>query len=287
MNETKQQTGLMSNGYRLSDDPTRLGFLEPSNPAWPQARLREQYQAQGYLWLKGLLDRQAVLAFRHWYFEQFKTTGLLAAGSDLTEGIYADSLSAQNEVAIHQVMVSIVRHPVYEAFCQSRPLVQFYEAFLQGPVYLHRRKLIRYTLPDDPRCTGAHYDMVYLREGTDQFCSSWLPLGDIPVEMGGLTYLEGSHTWGQKLESQAISEGKVGWLGEDLPALADRLDQRWLVANYEAGDVLVHSPYIVHASTVNFNSRGYLRLSTDIRYQRASDPIDQRWTNHWSPDDNL
>lgn len=287
MNETRPQIQLSSNGYKLSSDATRLGRLEPSDPGWSQARLTEQYRAQGYLWLKGLLNREAVLNFRHWYFDQFKATGLLALDSNPREGIYAGSSPGQNEAAIHQVMVGIVRQPVYEAFCHSEPLVRFYEAFLQGPVYLHRRKLIRYTLPNDPHCTGAHYDMVYLREGTDQFCSSWLPLGDIPVEMGGLTYLEGSHELGQELERQAKSKGKAGWLGEDLPGLAEQFDRRWLVADYEAGDVLVHSPYIIHASTVNHNPAGYLRLSTDIRYQRLSDPIDPRWANHWSPDDNL
>lgn len=30
-----------------------------------------------------------------------------------------------------------------------------------------------------------------------------------------------------------------------------------------------------------------IRLSTDIRFQRAHDLIDQRWTQHWVPDDNL
>jgi hypothetical protein len=28
-----------------------------------------------------------------------------------------------------------------------------------------------------------------------------------------------------------------------------------------------------------------MRLSTDIRFQRASDTIDPRWQNHWHPDD--
>jgi hypothetical protein len=73
----------------------------------------------------------------------------------------------------------------------------------------------------------------------------------------------------------------------DLPGLAERYDSRWLVADYEAGDVVVHSAYTVHASLDNVDPDGVVRLSTDIRYQRADDDIDGRWQNHWHDRDGL
>ncbi len=280
-------TPLVSNGYMLSSDPTRLGRLEPSDPTWPLARLHEQYQAQGYLWLKGVLDRQVVLDFRSWYFEQFLSTGLLAPGSDPRNGFYAGKATENLELA-HRIMVGIVRTPEYDAFCRATPIVRFYEAFLGGPVHLYQRKLIRYTRPGDPKCTGGHYDMVYLRQGSDAFCSSWIPIGDTGVEMGGLTYLEGSHRLGSQLESQVVDPNVGGdWLSKDLPALAERANARWLVADYEAGDMVVHSPYLIHASTVNYSPEGRMRLSTDIRYQLVGAKVDTRWGNDWSPDDML
>ena len=200
-------------------------------------------------------------------------------------------------------MVEIVRWAAYEAFCLAKPIVEFFEAFLQGPVYLHKRKLIRFNYPGSASVTGGHYDLTYLRAGTDQFCSSWIPIGDAPVEMGGLIYLENSVSIGKKFESdhqtlnsklpydqriQAYKNGSWdGWLNENLPALAEQNNTRWLVGDYEAGDMVIHSPYILHASTVNQDPAGRMRLSTDIRYQRVRDPIDKRWNNHWSPDDNL
>jgi hypothetical protein len=30
-----------------------------------------------------------------------------------------------------------------------------------------------------------------------------------------------------------------------------------------------------------------MRLSTDIRYQRTTDPIDWRWQEHWNDEDGL
>jgi ectoine hydroxylase-related dioxygenase (phytanoyl-CoA dioxygenase family) len=266
------------------------------------AALREQYQAQGYLWLKGLLPRAEVLAFRRRYFAAFSELGLLAPGTDPVEGLYSGA--TVDKMAVRKRVLEIVRWAAYESFCLSPAIWQFYETFLGGPPYLHKRKLIRHTLPGQQNSTGAHYDLTYLRAGTDRVCTSWIPLGDIPVEMGGLIYLEGSDAVGRKLEAEFAAKNanlspeerlsaynknmsETGWLTKDLPALAERIDGRWLMADYEAGDMVVHSAYMIHAATMNVSSEGRMRLSTDIRYQLVRDEIDPRWGNHWSEDDML
>jgi ectoine hydroxylase-related dioxygenase (phytanoyl-CoA dioxygenase family) len=293
---------LMSNGYTLSTAPDRLGMLVPTDPNRPMAELRAQYGQQGYLWLRGILDRGEVLVFRRRYFAAFAEAGLLARGSDPMDGIYAGD--GEDKAAVRRIMGEAVMWAAYEAFCLARPIVDFYEAFMGGPPYLHKRKLIRYTKPGDAACTGAHYDLTYLRAGTDRICTSWIPIGDIPVAMGGLIYLEGSDGWGRQLEAEfSIKNADLppeerinafnknmsesGWLTKDLPTLAERMPGRWLLADYAAGDMVVHSPYMIHASTVNEDPDGRMRLSTDIRYQLVSDQIDPRWGNHWSPSDGI
>jgi ectoine hydroxylase-related dioxygenase (phytanoyl-CoA dioxygenase family) len=292
---------LVSNGFTLSTEPHRLGRLQPTDPGRPRAELWEQYRAQGYLWLKGFLDRREVLAFRRRYFAAFRETGLLAPGSDPTEGLYSGG--GEDRATVHKILMEAVRWAAYEAFCLAEPIWTFYESFLEGAPYLHKRKLIRHTRPGDAKCTGAHYDLIYLRGGTDRLCTSWIPIGDIPVEMGGLVYLEGSDAWGRRKEAEFAARNAdlpreerisaynknmgTGWLSKDLPALADSVDTRWLIADYEAGDMVVHSPYMVHAATMNVDPGGRMRLSTDIRYQRVRDEIDVRWNNHWSLDDML
>jgi ectoine hydroxylase-related dioxygenase (phytanoyl-CoA dioxygenase family) len=59
------------------------------------------------------------------------------------------------------------------------------------------------------------------------------------------------------------------------------------MADYEAGDMVIHSAYMIHAATTNVNQQGRMRLSTDIRYQLVTDEIDARWENHWSAGDML
>jgi ectoine hydroxylase-related dioxygenase (phytanoyl-CoA dioxygenase family) len=305
MSSTAIDFPLVSNEHALSTSPARLGRLAPTDPARPLAELWEQYRAQGYLWLKGILDREEVLEYRRRYFAAFVEAGvpLVAPGTDPAVGIFDEQARGTDPALTHRMLAEIVRWAEYEAFCLARPIRRFYERFLEGAPYLHKRKLIRHGKPGDTRCTGAHYDLIYLRGGTDRICTSWIPIGDTPVVCGGLVYLEGSDAWGRRKEAEFAERNrdlppeerisaynrnmKIGWLSNDLAPMADALDTRWLVADYEAGDMVVHSPYMVHASTMNVDPERRIRLSTDIRYQRVRDEIDVRWNNHWSFDDML
>jgi ectoine hydroxylase-related dioxygenase (phytanoyl-CoA dioxygenase family) len=205
---------------------------------------------------------------------------------------------------VNRRLMEYVRSAAFESFCMSPKLWQFMDRFVGGLSYLHKRKLLRHTLPNAPGSTPAHYDLIYLRGGTDRLVTAWIPVGDVPVEMGGLCYLEGSHAVGVAMEAEFsrkngelspderisaynrnMTEG--GWVSKDLPDMAERFDTRWLIADYEAGDVVLHSPFMIHAATLNESREGIIRLSTDIRYQNVSDEIDARWNSHWTLDDML
>ena len=66
-----------------------------------------------------------------------------------------------------------------------------------------------------------------------------------------------------------------GWLTADPVKLRQALGGRWLSANFRAGDLLMFSIFTVHASIDNRSDR--VRLSSDSRYQRASESADPRW----------
>jgi len=292
---------LISNGFVLSN-PARLGRLTPTPAGRAIANLRDQFRAQGYLWLKGFFPRQDVMALRRRYYQHMQPAGIVAATDDPADGVYSGQRDTSGLST--KLQLEFVRLAAYESFCFHPALWQFYEAFLGGGVYLHKRKLVRNSLPGEESTTGAHYDLVYLRGGTDTVCTSWIPLGDCPLEMGGLMYLEGSDAAGRKLEGEFAAKSAdlspeqrisaynkhmtaSGWITKDVGAIADKFDTRWLLADYEAGDMVIHSAYMIHASTQNVDLRQRMRLSTDIRYQRIRDEIDVRWQNHWSLEDML
>lgn len=245
--------------------------------------LWRRLRREGYLFLRGALDPDEMLTFRRYYFGALADTGLIDAAHDAGAGV-AGVGPVDQERLRHTLFSSIVPGAEYARLCTLPAIRNWYAWFLGDDPFLHRRKIIRHTSPGENgigTATQAHYDMVYLREGTDRVLSSWIPLGDCPVVRGGLVYLQGSHR-------RVVAEDRAAAsITADLPGLADSYDTRWLAADYRLGDMVVHSAYTVHAALDNVATDGVMRLSTDIRYQRTSEPIDWRWQNDWREDDGL
>ena len=274
---------LTSNGYVLSQRPERFGSLQPVPDAERTDRdaLWRRLGDDGYLYLPGFLDTDVVAAFRSYYFDRVAPAGLSErnAGADL------------DQATLRRVLFrEIVPGRPYDDFCRQPAIVDFFSWLLADEVHLHRRKILRHTRPGDSgigQATQAHYDLLYLREGTDQVLTIWIPVGDCPIERGSLIYLEGSHRWVQAEEAAGRLKRPAASITADLPGLADDHDARWLATDFGSGDVMVHTSKIVHAALDNVDPDRVTRLSTDIRYQRVSDQIDARWQNDWNDRDGL
>lgn len=282
---------LTSNGYTLQESPDRLGRLEPTPPRERTDReaLWARLRRDGYLYLTDHLDPEDVWEFRRYYFDALSRAGLIMDGSDPIDGIAADD--AFDRAAYRRILYEeIVPGARYEALCRAPRIAEWFAWLFEDDAHLHRRKIIRHTQPGETgigSATQAHYDLVYLREGSDRVLSMWIPLGDIPVERGGLAYLERSHQRVMADERAGRLPRPAASITADLPSLADDYNARWLIADYAAGDVMVHSAYLIHAGLDNVDTERRMRLSTDIRYQRVTDPIDWRWQDHWHENDGL
>jgi hypothetical protein len=281
---------ITSNGYVLDERPERLGRLEavPTALRDDKDALWERLRRDGYLYLSDHLDADLVSDFRSYYFGALAPTGLVrpeGAGEGIDAGEDVD-LALTRRVLFDDV----VPGDRYAALTAHPTIRGWFQWFLGDDVHLHKRRIIRHTRPGESgigTATQAHYDLVYLREGTDRVLSMWIPLGDCSVENGGLAYLEGSHHRVMAQERAGTLKMPAASITADLPGLAEEYGARWLINDYRAGDVMVHSAHIVHASTDNVDPDRRIRLSTDIRYQRVSDPIDWRWQEHWFEGDGL
>ena len=81
-------------------------------------------------------------------------------------------------------------------------------------------------------------------------------------------------------EAEKIKSGEIPWtwggvLSNNPQSLREHLGGRWLSAEYRQGDVLIFGIKTVHASLDN--QTPFFRLSSDSRYQPASEPADERW----------
>lgn len=290
--QARRMDGMItSNGYVLDESPQRMGRLDPvpANERQDRDTLWTRLRRDGYLYLTGHLSPDLVTDFREHYFSKLEGAGLTVPGSDPRLGLGA--AGDVDRARVREVLFGdIVPGAQYEELTGHPEIRGWFKWFLGGTVHLHKRKIIRHIRPGEAgigTATQAHYDVVYLREGSDRVLSMWIPLGDCPIEMGGLAYLEGSHHWAMAREREDGGRHPAASITADLPGLAEEHDARWLLADYRAGDVMIHSAYIVHGATDNVDAESRIRLSTDIRYQLESEPIDWRWQEHWHDQDWL
>ncbi|KAJ4141835.1 hypothetical protein NW754_014625 [Fusarium falciforme] len=71
---------------------------------------------------------------------------------------------------------------------------------------------------------------------------------------------------------------KGGWLDKNASRFGNKWSRAWLVGAYEAGDVVFHTPYTIHAGAKNRSPEGRVRVSTDLRFVDKTKPYDERWT---------
>ena len=76
-------------------------------------------------------------------------------------------------------------------------------------------------------------------------------------------------------EGESIRWNSPGAYSDDAVAARAELGGRWLTTEYEAGDLLVFGMFTMHASSDNRSDR--IRISSDSRYQLASEEVDERW----------
>jgi hypothetical protein len=67
----------------------------------------------------------------------------------------------------------------------------------------------------------------------------------------------------------------AGWFSNDPIELVDKFGGQWQTTEFAMGDVLIFGMFTMHGSLNNVSNR--YRLTTDTRYQRADEPVDERW----------
>jgi ectoine hydroxylase-related dioxygenase (phytanoyl-CoA dioxygenase family) len=284
-------TSVSSNGVELPFDD-RTFARQQESPPWPAARetVRATFRDNGYVLLRGLLDREYVLGLRADYFARFDRR-MLAPGTSSREGIFSGTVPddlPEYGTAGHPAH-DFVRTDRFDAFTRTPALQEVAEVLLGGPTELLPRRILRHYDRSTRRASRAHVDYDYMDHGSDQLVTAWVPLGDCPVQCGGLLYLEGSHRIPpaelDPLRDHTDRPHDRRPVSHDLGRTARQLGGRWLWTDYRAGDVVLHSPHLVHATLDNTSD--VMRLSADLRFRRQDAAADERWNGAWSADDGF
>ncbi|MGA8125732.1 MAG: phytanoyl-CoA dioxygenase family protein [Mycobacterium sp.] len=255
--------------------------------------LHERLHEDGYLLLRGLLAVEDVLGVRRHLLVELSNQGFLDASRSVDEAVLASGSGFAADKFGERA--APVHEPAFERLLRRGALPAFFESFLGGPVRNLDRTILRARAGDQWSATYPHCDSVFMGRGTTDLYTAWIPLGEIGYALGGLAVLEGSHRSGSVLERYASRDvdefcanrpaeaemartGQRPWDGKfasDPAAAQAQLGGRWVTAHYQPGDAVIFPLYTIHASTDNQTDR--IRLSLDTRYQRADQPVDQRW----------
>ncbi len=286
MSLTSDLPNLKAQGLTLDLSPERFGFMRDSSDIVNDAdALRRRIAEDGYLLMRGLLDREEVIAARRTVADRLASDGLLDRSAPLFDCIAKPGamVTFKPDVALD--------NPALMKVLYDGPMIGFFQTLLGEPVRHYDFTWFRAVSPG--LGTPAHCDVVYMGRGeTQQLYTAWTPIGDVPLDVGGLMILESSNNIQRLRETYGATdvdsycenrpdkkEGGSrfhGALSKNAVQIQRSLGGRWLTCpDYRMGDVVIFSVYTVHAGLDNLSNQ--IRLSSDTRYQPASAAADERW----------
>jgi Phytanoyl-CoA dioxygenase (PhyH) len=209
--------------------------------------LRGRLAADGYLFFRGLLPAGQVQAAGSAVAARLRDGGWLTArGAPAGPPRAAGPRDAVANPAYRAALLGadFNRIPYLPAL---RGLVR---GVLGAQAFSYPVKVLRAVYPESSgqrnRGRYVHYD--YGGSGVQDMLTSWIPLMDIPVRLGGLAVQPGGHR-----------------RRPQLPRMLRGTERGWATTGYRVGDVIIFHSLTPHAALPNNDSA--LRISGDFRWQ--------------------
>ena len=242
-------------------------------------RLRRRLVDEGHAFLRGALDEGEVMAAREAVFERLHAVGEIRAPA--RDGI-ATGTSRRRAAAcdLGAFWKSVVDMPALRRVTNGPRLGAVMEKVWGEPACAMDYLFLRAGAPGS--ATGLHYDFPFFTRATPRMYTVWIPIGPVPVNEGPLMVVEGSRGFADILAHLrgfdiALDATRKAEVSHDPVAFASGRGCRLLTADFAAGDILVFDMRTMHGSLDNHSPEGRVRLSCDVRYQPAADPLDPRY----------
>lgn len=131
--------------------------------------------------------------------------------------------------------------------------------------------------------TPWHQDQVYWPLDTDKTITMWMPLVDVPPEIGSMSFVSGSHAFREDLGEFDISDASDEALDRLLADRDLRVDTHGAL---EAGDATFHTGWILHAAPPNPTGRmravmTVIYFADGARVKKGNHPISEFDRNKW------
>jgi hypothetical protein len=231
------------------------------------AAMRARMEADGYLFLPGLLPADEVATVRAEALAICAEAGWLRPGGQQDGAVQVAAACQPPDPRYYQAYNRIISLESFNRLAHCPPLTSVTTALLRGhdDVIPRPGRLLRLIFPQpNVGATPPHQDFPH-EQGTPDAYTAWIPFGDVPRELGGLAVWPGSHQNGVVEHGFVPGVGGLGIRDEDMAP-------KWHASDYAIGDVVLFHSMTVHKALPN-RTTDRLRISGDFRYQRASEPM--------------
>jgi hypothetical protein len=239
-------------------------FKDSSDILTNGAALKERMKTDGYVFIKGLYPKDVIDNLRRQTLSIADKAGWLKEGTRLEDAVAepANACADPEPKFLEQFKKMYVLED-FHAAAHHPNVIGLIERIVDEEVLPHPRTIMRNVFPQRPDfTTPSHQDFPHI-QGTPDTYSVWAPLGDCPIDRGGLTMAEGSHLEG--VLPFRVSTGAGGM------EVTNPYEGRWVASDFAAGDALIFHSLSVHKALPNVST--HLRQSIDNRYQAVSEPI--------------
>lgn len=239
-------------------------FKDSTDIAGDGSLLRQRMHEDGYLFIRSLLPGEILEALRLAFLKTAREAGWARTDTPPEDGIAdLNGFCVEPEAAYMDVYADMYAIEAFHKLQHHPNVVRLLECMAGEPILPHPRIIARTIFPQrEAYTTPAHQDFIPI-QGTAETYTAWIPLSELPAEMGGLQVAAGSHRHGVYDFKPALGAGGI--------EITDPLEGAWVNSPFEQGDVLFFHSMLVHKGLPNRSDR--LRMSIDARYQRTSDPI--------------
>ena len=242
------------------------------------AALRERMAEDGYLFLRGVLDPEAVRAARAEVLARIEAVGEVVPGTD---GIFTGlSRRVAAEPDLGAFWQSVSEGPRVRAVSHSVVTGGIAAALAGEEVRPQDYLFLRVGVQG--RATELHFDYPFFARMHDHVWTAWLPVGDVPMERGPLAIVEGSHRFADLIESsQRIRRRREQGSQSRAWRRCHRLHRGPRHALADGGFHGRRYRHVRHVYAARKSrpprSDGPCASSCDLRWQAASMPIDERY----------
>src|SRR5690606_8515227 len=158
--------------------------------------LKARFDEDGFLYLRDVLDSDALLSLRREILTVCADKGWVQGGAALMKGKAITLPVREGDERFFEVYDEVQKLESFHALAHDPRLIEIVSAVLGDDVFPHPLKIARLIFPDNYEVTTPPHQDYLNNLGSKDLTATWIPLSDCPMEYGGIAILKGSHKYG-------------------------------------------------------------------------------------------